>query len=76
MYADADGHASYVFSDGSEYGGGIGGVIQKGDKGENVADIQRKLNDNGYNIKVDGIYGPQTEANVKDYQKKHELSRW
>ena len=36
--------------------------------------MQKILNSQGYNLSVDGIFGPKTEAAVRDYQKKKELS--
>ncbi|WDU82768.1 peptidoglycan-binding domain-containing protein [Caloramator sp. Dgby_cultured_2] len=41
--------------------------------GEDVKTLQTLLNKYGYNLKVDGIYGPKTLAAVKDFQKKHGL---
>ena len=32
------------------------------------------LNQNGYNLNVDGIFGAKTQAAVKDYQQKNSLS--
>jgi peptidoglycan hydrolase-like protein with peptidoglycan-binding domain len=45
-------------------------VLQKGDRGEEVKALQRKLNEKGFNAgKVDGIFGEQTEAAVIRLQK-------
>jgi hypothetical protein len=38
-----------------------------------VEGLQRSLNQKGYNIPVDGYFGPGTEAAVKDFQKKQNL---
>lgn len=46
-----------------------GKPIKLGDKGKNVERIQRALK-----IKVDGIFGKQTEAAVKAYQKRKGLT--
>lgn len=42
--------------------------IDRGDKGKEVKEVQQKLRDLGYNIAVDGSFGPQTEAAVKQFQ--------
>jgi Putative peptidoglycan binding domain len=42
--------------------------MRRGDRGEAVRVLQQQLKDNGYNIAVDGIYGPQTEAAVLQFQ--------
>jgi N-acetyl-anhydromuramyl-L-alanine amidase AmpD len=44
-------------------------VLRKGDKGENVKLLQKALG-----INADGDFGPKTEAAVKQYQKKHNLT--
>lgn len=41
-----------------------GGIVDKGDKGSLVAAIQKLLG----GIKADGVFGPQTEAAVKQFQ--------
>ncbi|WP_044736116.1 peptidoglycan-binding protein [Geobacillus kaustophilus] len=46
-----------------------GKPIKLGDKGKDVERIQRALK-----LKVDGIFGPQTEKAVKAYQKRKGLS--
>lgn len=42
-------------------------------RGEDVKWLQWELNSKGYNLEVDGKYGPKTTAAVKDYQEKHGL---
>ena len=49
-------------------------VLRKGDKGEAVKTMQKKLNESGYKLIVDGIFGPGTETALKDYQKKNGLT--
>ncbi|WLV25921.1 NlpC/P60 family protein [Aciduricibacillus chroicocephali] len=43
-------------------------VIPQGAQGQEVADLQKKLKDHGYNLKVDGIYGPITQEKVIAFQ--------
>ena len=48
--------------------------ISYGARGDDVTDLQKRLNQDGYNLAVDGIYGSNTQAAVKDYQKKKGLA--
>ena len=48
--------------------------IGYGSKGSDVTELQKLLNNNGYNLSVDGIFGNQTMSAVKDYQKKNSLA--
>ncbi|MDQ0858863.1 peptidoglycan-binding protein [Bacillus sp. V2I10] len=50
-----------------------GYVVKIGDRGINVTKIQARLNDAGGSIKVDGIFGPNTQQKVKEFQKKFGL---
>ncbi|WP_148357768.1 peptidoglycan-binding domain-containing protein [Peribacillus simplex] len=50
-----------------------GHVVKIGDQGINVTYIQARLNDAGGSIKIDGIFGPNTQLKVKDFQKKFGL---
>lgn len=45
-------------------------IIKSGDRGESVKWLQYVLNENGYNLNIDGIYGPKTEQAVRDFQTK------
>lgn len=45
------------------------GIVKKGDRGEGVAWIQQALNNKGYDLVVDGIFGDTTEYAVKNFQK-------
>ncbi|AZR74093.1 hypothetical protein BBF96_12215 [Anoxybacter fermentans] len=46
-----------------------GKILRKGDRGEDVKDLQTVLNQGfGYTLSVDGIYGQKTEAAVKEVQ--------
>jgi peptidoglycan hydrolase-like protein with peptidoglycan-binding domain len=47
--------------------------LRKGSKGSDVTELQKLLNNNGYNLAVDGSYGSKTLAAVQDYQKKNGL---
>lgn len=48
-------------------------TLQKGDRGSDVAFFQKLLWQLQYTIAVDGIFGPQTQAAVKQFQRKHFL---
>jgi chitosanase len=41
--------------------------------GEDVKLVQQQLKENGYKISVDGYYGKDTEALIKDFQRKNSL---
>ena len=42
-------------------------------QGNEVRWLQWMLNRHGYNLQIDGIYGPKTLEAVKNFQKKHDL---
>ena len=44
-----------------------------GSTGTDVSALQEKLNEKGYSLEVDGIFGDKTKAAVVDYQKKNAL---
>ena len=48
-------------------------TIRRGSKGELVTQCQDLLSKDGYDLKVDGIFGPITESKVKEFQKKKKL---
>ena len=48
--------------------------ISYGSKGSDVTELQKLLNQNGYNLDLDGNFGPKTQAAVKEYQQKNGLS--
>ena len=48
--------------------------VAYGSQGDDVKSLQEKLNNNGYKLDVDGIFGVKTQAAVKDYQKKNNLA--
>lgn len=45
-----------------------------GSKGNDVRKLQEILNTSGYNLAVDGEFGAKTQAAVRDYQTKHNLT--
>lgn len=47
--------------------------ITIGERGDRVRQVQALLNNHGYNLAVDGDFGPMTEAAVKDFQRKRGL---
>ena len=48
--------------------------LKYGSSGEDVKKLQETLNQNGYNLEPDGIFGNKTLAAVKDYQTKNGLA--
>ena len=48
--------------------------ISYGSSGNDVKTLQELLNQNGYNLDVDGQFGQKTQAAVKDYQTKNKLT--
>jgi len=52
----------------------INTTLRQGNKGEQVKELQQMLNANGYNLSVDGDFGPLTAAAVKAYQSSKGLS--
>ncbi|MBF8982761.1 D-alanyl-D-alanine carboxypeptidase family protein [Lutibacter sp. B2] len=46
-------------------------VLNVGARGEDVKKIQKALNDLGYSLSPDGIYGSRTKAAILDFQKQH-----
>lgn len=49
-------------------------MIQYGSSGKDVLKLQQLLNQGGYNIADDGIFGKETQDAVRDYQKKNGLT--
>ena len=45
-------------------------VMKSGSRGESVKWVQYRLNELGYNLVIDGLYGPKTESAVRDFQTK------
>jgi hypothetical protein len=48
-------------------------TIKYGSQGDDVKEVQRLLNANGYSLDVDGVWGDQTEEAVRKYQKLNGL---
>jgi peptidoglycan hydrolase-like protein with peptidoglycan-binding domain len=49
-------------------------ILRKGSQGQDVVRLQKRLNDLGFQLVVDGIFGPATEAAVRQYQKDYRLT--
>ena len=47
--------------------------VGMGSTGADVKVLQQKLNEKGYALEEDGIFGVKTQAAVRDYQKKNGL---
>lgn len=45
-----------------------GRILKLGSRGDDVAQLQRRLTQLGYSVAVDGVFGPQTERAVKSLQ--------
>ena len=48
-------------------------LLKKGAKGPDVEKFQKRLNQLGAKLKIDGIFGSKTESAVKTFQKKAKL---
>ena len=49
-------------------------VLKEGDKGDDVKDIQKKINTFGYHVGTDAQFGEETIYAVMDFQHRHGLS--
>ena len=49
--------------------------LRRGDKGEDVKKLQQDLSKLGYNLDIDGSFGPATEKIVKQFQKDNNLTQ-
>lgn len=48
--------------------------LSYGSRGDEVKRLQTALNSQGYGLSVDGVYGPKTQAAVRDYQSRNSLA--
>ena len=48
-------------------------ALKYGNKGTEVSNLQKNLNQLGYNLEVDGSFGPATKNAVLDFQRKYGL---
>lgn len=51
-----------------------GNPVKSGNNDDNVSDVQKQLSDRGYSLETDGIFGPRTADDVKDFQNVSDLS--
>lgn len=49
-------------------------ILEKGDMGSDVTVLQKMLHDLNFPVTVDGIFGSETQAAVKEFQKAHGLN--
>ena len=47
--------------------------VSYGSQGSDVTELQKLLNQNGYSLTEDGVFGSKTQDAVKDYQQKNNL---
>lgn len=47
--------------------------VSYGSRGSDVTELQKRLNENGYQLEVDGVFGTKTKNAVQDYQRKNSL---
>ena len=48
-------------------------VFRKGDKDKAIWEIQKLINQRGFNIQIDGFFSDETEQAVKKIQEKHQV---
>lgn len=49
-------------------------VVSMGDRGEAVKQVQTMLNDHGFKLNTDGIFGAKTDGAVRDFQEDKSLA--
>ncbi|MEZ0229526.1 MAG: peptidoglycan-binding protein [Planctomycetota bacterium] len=47
--------------------------LERGASGQDVRDLQKLLRQQGHDIDADGVFGPETQRAVKEFQKKKKL---
>ena len=73
-WANTSGNSVTTFGAGNPYQRPADGTVLKtGSRGDAVKWLQTELNQEGYSLTVDGIYGARTEAAVRDYQSRKGL---
>ncbi|MBQ8202213.1 MAG: peptidoglycan-binding protein [Clostridia bacterium] len=50
-------------------------ILRRGDRGSDVKELQRNLRSLGYDLEIDGIFGPMTECCVRSFQGTHGLAQ-
>ncbi len=58
---------------GADRGAAASPNLREGARGDAVKALQRQLVERGYQLDVDGIFGPVTKAAVEDFQRTHRL---
>src|SRR5262249_19023655 len=48
-------------------------ILHRGDQNEEVGELQKQLRALGFDVVIDGDFGPATEVAVMQFQKAHEL---
>lgn len=66
-------HTVMILDDGAKIERDKPRNIKRGHVGADVKRLQAALNENGYNLEVDGIFGIATDAALRDYQSKNKL---
>lgn len=52
-----------------------GEPLERGDRGEEISALQKTMNEIGYVLDVDGIFGPATEAAIKALQRRFRVRK-
>lgn len=50
-------------------------ILRRGHRGSDVRALQRALRDEGYDLEIDGVFGPITENCVRTFQSRFGLAR-
>jgi hypothetical protein len=48
-------------------------LVLRGSRGSDVAELQRRLTDQGFDLQADGIFGKRTDAAVRQFQEQNAL---